>query len=189
MTALPDYVRLEQQPIAYVRFMDEIRPQPAMRFIRTVEELVQNGAKELHLAIKSPGGSHFLSMAMYQALRKLGIPITTYARNFVESAALIPFLAGDHRFAEPDSKFLIHPPTISHASEEQICLISEGCERDVVEKLLAHTSITRDKALELLSQQSFLSADQAKEFNIVHEVAPIVWPHDANVVNLFQEAV
>jgi len=83
--------------------------------VTNVNQLIQlmNGQKNIGrrdfiLLISSQGGEVLSGLAAYNYLHGLGVNITTYNLGQVDSAANLLFCAGQHRFALPNSRFLIH---------------------------------------------------------------------------------
>lgn len=68
--------------------------------------------KTLHISISSEGGDVKGGLKLYRGLRGCGVEIVTYNPDFVESAAVIAFLAGDKRYAETSATFMLHGVTM-----------------------------------------------------------------------------
>lgn len=66
-------------------------------------------AREVILNISSGGGPVTIGVTMYNLLRKCRVPVHTHNMGEVSSAAILPYLAGTIRTAEPISKFMFHP--------------------------------------------------------------------------------
>ncbi len=65
-------------------------------------------ADEVHLAMACRGGDTEQAFAIYEALRCFSFDVTTHNIGFVNSAAVIVYLAGRTRLAAPNSTFLLH---------------------------------------------------------------------------------
>ena len=57
----------------------------------------------------SHGGANLYGFAIYNFLRSLPVPVDTHNLGGVNSMANIIYLAGEHRTASPNSRFLLHP--------------------------------------------------------------------------------
>jgi len=66
--------------------------------------------QNIFLYINSPGGDVDAGYAIYETLRLSGKRIISYAVNHVYSCAVLVYMAGDIRFANPHSDFMIHEP-------------------------------------------------------------------------------
>ncbi len=65
--------------------------------------------ERLDLNISSSGGNLTPAIALYHYLKSLPFEIATHNIGEVSSAAVLPYLAGSIRTAEPRSRFTIHP--------------------------------------------------------------------------------
>jgi len=81
----------------------------------TVNQLIQLfntqinlGRKDFIILISSGGGEVLSGLAAYNYLHGLKVNITTYNLGQVDSAASLLYCAGTHRYALPNSRFLIH---------------------------------------------------------------------------------
>ena len=74
---------------------------------------------EVHLCISSHGGDIQQGLLLFDALRGLSFPITTHNLGYVNSAAVLLYLAGRPRLAVPDSSFTIHGTAWERASWER----------------------------------------------------------------------
>jgi ATP-dependent Clp protease protease subunit len=62
----------------------------------------------IHVYIKSPGGSVFDGLHLYDELKSLPCPVYTYGQGIIASAASFIFMAGEKRFLQPHAWFMIH---------------------------------------------------------------------------------
>ncbi len=69
--------------------------------------------EHIRLNISSLGGLTHVAVGMYNYLKSLPFKITTHNLGEVTSGAVLVYLAGSTRTAEPNSKFLIHPIAVS----------------------------------------------------------------------------
>ena len=72
-------------------------------------QALQHGATDLELHMSTEGGNMTAGFALYFFLKSLPIPLTTHNIGSVESVGVVIFLAGQHRFACPGTRFLVHP--------------------------------------------------------------------------------
>lgn len=75
------------------------------KFISTLNKDVST----IKINISSFGGSTTTAIAIYNYLKRLPYKIITNNTGEVSSAALILYLAGQERYAEDNTRFLIHP--------------------------------------------------------------------------------
>lgn len=93
-----------------------------------------NGIDSLTVNISSLGGSVSSGVTTYNYLKALPFNIITHNMGDVSSAAILVYLAGSTRTAENDSKFVIHPLSISVDSNKTYYQVQEllhGIEADI----------------------------------------------------------
>ena len=132
------------------------------------------------ICILSPGGDVDAAWSLYAVLKNLDAQIHTVATGRVYSSAVIPFLAGQQRYAFPESVFLFHPATISHSANEEVALYryheeiqGEKYDRHTFRTVLNNIKGTNKKHIDELihdSKSSFISATKAKKYKIVTKI-------------------
>jgi ATP-dependent Clp protease protease subunit len=78
------------------------------QMIQVISGQVRIGRKNFIILLSSQGGEVLSGLAAYNFLHGLGVNITTFNMGQVDSAANLIFCAGNHRYALPDSRFLLH---------------------------------------------------------------------------------
>jgi ATP-dependent protease ClpP protease subunit len=78
------------------------------QMILIVQSQVKLGRKNFIFLISSQGGEVLSGLTAYNFLHGLNVNITTFNMGQVDSAANLVFCAGDHRYALPTSRFLLH---------------------------------------------------------------------------------
>ena len=126
------------------------------RFSRFLHE--DFNGKTLYVYINSVGGCTRSSLAMYEILRTLSdeqeVEIVTQVFDECYSAALVLFLAGDHRFATKHATFMIHEVTVDESKRKH----AEGYKSTAIE-LEKETAII----FELIKNRSKLSIAAIKK--------------------------
>jgi hypothetical protein len=95
-------------PVVYVTFSAEINPNTTESLLAAFANLVNQGVREVHLLLSTPGGSVMHGLNMYNVLRALPIRLTTHNVGSVNSMGNVVFLAGEIRLACPHSTFMFH---------------------------------------------------------------------------------
>jgi ATP-dependent Clp protease, protease subunit len=78
------------------------------QMIQVVNAQIHLGRKNFIILISSQGGEVLSGLTAYNFLHGLNASITTFNMGQVDSAANLIFCAGNHRYALPDSRFLLH---------------------------------------------------------------------------------
>jgi len=74
----------------------------------------ENSKADIHFYINSPGGSVTAGLAIYDTMRYLRCPVSTYCVGLAASMGAVLLLGGtqDKRFLLPNSSVLLHQPLI-----------------------------------------------------------------------------
>lgn len=97
-----------QQPDVYISFSAEIVPQPTEALIATLADLANQRVSRVHLLLSTPGGMVGNGITLYNALRGFPFELVTHNVGNVNSIGNAVFLAGDKRYACPQSTFMFH---------------------------------------------------------------------------------
>lgn len=120
--------------------------------------------------INSGGGYVDEGFDMYYYLKSLGVPINTIGQTLVASAATIPFMSGDTRNIEPDTRFMIHLPRGGfHGTADEIMDYSLGVkevENRVLEFYTSQYGLPSEAVLPLLKNETFLTSENLKDLGI-----------------------
>lgn len=154
---------------------------PATKILRNACcQAVSTGTKKLTLLISSPGGSTVEGFALYHFLRSLPVELTTHNIGSIESIANIVFIAGEHRFACTNTRFMFHDLTWTYGQQEtldrdQMKQREQSLNADAkqfLEIFKLHTSLTDEKfeSIQFLKQPSIVIPDSAKEMGIIQEI-------------------
>ena len=125
----------------------------------------------INVHVDSYGGSVKESWGIYNALISHKARVRSYADGFVASAALYPYLAGDERHAGSLSAFFLHQ-VITGADGYADDLRKAAAEADAltdigIQAFVARAGMAEDKVRELMEAETWLTADQAKDYGIV----------------------
>jgi ATP-dependent Clp protease protease subunit len=146
----------------------------------TIQKLLflqyENRNQEIHMYINSPGGSVSATLAIYDTMRYLECPISTYCMGLAASGAAIILAAGTKgkRFALPNCKVMIHQPwgqVGGQISDIEIQASEIEKERTRLNQILAtHTGQPIDVIAKETDRDRYFEAEEAKTFGLVDEV-------------------
>ncbi len=132
--------------------------------------------KDIQLYINSPGGEAYAGMAMYDTIRYLKPDIATIAVGTVASAATLLLSAGTEgkRTSLPHSVIHIHQP-IGRAGGQATDIEIDAKEIMRLKELYAdiiakHTGQKKDKVLEDIDRDFYMTPEMAKEYGIIDKV-------------------
>jgi ATP-dependent Clp protease protease subunit len=133
--------------------------------------------KDIALYINSPGGSITAGMAIYDTLQFIRPDITTYCIGQAASMAALLLAAGTKgkRFALPNSRVLIHQPSLGGLSGQATDIDIQAREilrmRRITNEILAHHTGQPLERIERDVERDFiLSASQALEYGLVDQI-------------------
>jgi len=150
-------------------------------FKRVTEEILKSmeeGSNEITLFIKSLGGSTHEAIAFYDwVITRKKLSLTTIAVGGVESAAILVLLSGKIRKSTPNTFFLLHHLTWPLDNKVWTALDIEEFARSamiynerywsIIEK---KTKLSREVLSRIRKGQIILTAEQAKEKEIIDEI-------------------
>ena len=136
----------------------------------------ENPKKEISMYINSPGGVVTSGMAIYDTMQYIRAPVATLCIGQAASMGSLLLAAGESgmRFALPNARIMVHQPSGGFQGQ------ASDIERHAHEILdmrarlnkiyVEHTGQTLRKIEDALERDTFMTAEQAKDFGIVDEV-------------------
>jgi ATP-dependent protease ClpP protease subunit len=187
------------QPIPQIRpvtlvFVGQIQ-NPAVKNLRAACcGFVTNGTKEIQILFSSSGGDVVEGFSLYNFLRTLPVKLTMHAIGYVDSMAMVVFLAADQRFCTPDSSFLFHDfswgtPSAVNLTRSQWGDLHGSLERTRIraqELLKLRTSFKDEdfKSLELYNKSDVQDAGFAKKMGVVQDIKEAFVPAGSIMGNI-----
>lgn len=143
-------------------------------YSRLLRFLSKAGGNPVTVVINSGGGSHTDSLAMYGLLRAYSGTVTTIAYGSCMSAAVLVYAAGDIRRASRYTWFMVHEDegTVegkTSTMESEVGYLAR-CELQWAEAMASRTGCTIETWDMLSRATTYLSAEQAVTYNLVHEL-------------------
>jgi ATP-dependent Clp protease protease subunit len=133
--------------------------------------------KDVQLYINSPGGSITAGMAIYDTMQYIKNDVLTLCVGQAASMATLLLSAGSpkKRFALPNSRILIHQPSMGglsgQATEIEIYAREILRMRETTNQVLAkHSGQRLDKVEKDVERDFIMSAQQAKAYGIIDDI-------------------
>jgi ATP-dependent Clp protease protease subunit len=136
----------------------------------------ENPKKEIHMYINSPGGLVTAGMAIYDTMQYVRPPVQTFCIGQAASAASLLLCAGKkgERFALPNARIMVHQPSASYYGQaadiarhaQEIVKLK----RRLNEIYAKHTGQTVEAIEKLLDRDTYMTAEEAKNFGILDQV-------------------
>lgn len=141
-----------------------------------VDQIKVSAPGELVVRLNTPGGSVFDGLAIATHLRARG-NVTTMIDGLAASMGSVIFLSGSKRVMAPGTLLMIHNPS-SGAWGEAEDLRKEAGVLDVIAdemaKIYSEASggkLDKDKAREMMDEETWLTPEQAIEYGFAHEIS------------------
>jgi ATP-dependent Clp protease protease subunit len=138
----------------------------------------ENPEAPINMYIKSPGGSVYDGLAVYDVMQYIKCPVYTYVTGWAASMGSFIAQAGEpgHRYILPRAMTMIHQPssgTRGKISDMEIDLMeSIRMKKEMTELYVKHNSkgVTYDKFKELLDRDKWLTAPEAVELGLADQI-------------------
>ena len=135
-----------------------------------------NPKKEISMYINSPGGVVTSGMAIYDTMQYIRAPVATLCIRQAASMGSLLLAAGEKgmRYALPNARIMVHQP--SGGFQGQASDIERHAQEilDMRARLnkiyVTHTGQSLRKIEDALERDTFMTAEQAKDFGLVDEV-------------------
>ncbi|UUO05958.1 ATP-dependent Clp protease proteolytic subunit [Blastopirellula sp. J2-11] len=136
----------------------------------------ENRRKPINFYINSPGGSVTSTMAIYDTMKVVSCPVSTYCVGLAASGGAVLLAGGEagKRFILPHAKVMIHQPhggVGGQISDIEIQADEILKTRDVLNQVLAdHCKQPIEKIAKDTDRDFYLDANAAKAYGIVDEI-------------------
>lgn len=130
----------------------------------------------INLYIHSPGGTVYAGMAIYDTMKMLDTPVSTYSVGFTGSMATFLLSAGEKgkRFALPHSTIHMHPTgggSQGYTEDVRIATCEqERLQTQVFHLMGKHSGHSWKEIEEFFLRDKYLNAQEAKDYGIIDEV-------------------
>lgn len=180
------------RPPAFISFAAEIVPHTTEALLRAITEFTNQGFKEVHLLLSTPGGSVMHGITIYNVLRGLPINLITHNVGNVDSIGAVVFLAGNERYACPQAKFMLHGVSFQTQGPTQLFeknlkerLASVQADQERIKAIYSERAgINPETAEQFFLGESTISATDAITRGIAHEVRIVQVPAGSPVLQL-----
>jgi ATP-dependent Clp protease protease subunit len=170
----------------------QINQQSQSALIGYLTDLAINGATKLTIAISSPGGNVVSGVTMYNSLISMPYEIVTHNIGNVDSIAVVIFLAGARRLANPASTFMFHGAGFDGNANERL---EESNLRAKLDTLIANhktiseiistrTSLNLADCMKLFEKQETKDTGWASSLGLINDIKEFRLPVGSNVKHL-----
>jgi ATP-dependent Clp protease, protease subunit len=173
--------------VTYVIFQAGINTQSTTQLMSRITQIQ---SPEIYLVMSTPGGEVVAGITTYNFLRALPKKITTHNIGSVDSIGATIFLAGERRFANGHSTFLLHGPARSytqntslnlHQLREQLNAV-ETDETRIAAIIKERTGLTTDQIAKYFEEGRTEDAPGALRVGIIQQVLELSIPAGAPTI-------
>lgn len=180
------------RPPAFISFTAEVVPQTTEALLLAVTNFVNQGFKEVHLLLSSPGGSVAHGIAIYNTLRGMPIKLITHNVGNVDSIGTVVYLAGEERYVCPHTTFMLHGVALSTTGPMQFFertlkerLASVQADQERIKAIYCdRAGINPEVAEQFFLGESNINATEAVTRGIAHEIRKVDIPAGSPVLQL-----
>ena len=163
-------------PNVAISFSAEIIPQTMEALLRVCAELANNGVQTVYLLISTPGGSVMNGLNAYNILRAMPFQLITHNVGNVDSIGNVVFLAGEQRYACPNTTFMFHGVGAPVQRDERLV------ERTLQERLDSLQADQR-RIAEVISQRSRLTIDNVEAMFLEAKTKDPAWANEVGIID------
>lgn len=154
------------EKVAEIRIYDEIGfwGTTAKAFTSLLDEVAADAVRIL-VSINSPGGNVFDAFAIYNALVRHKLPVTTRVDGVAASAASLVFMAGDERVMSENAMLMVHNAwTIAAGTAEELRNVAEMMDRarNGIVAAYARSGQTEDEIIAMMDATTWMDALEAQ---------------------------
>ena len=130
---------------------------------------------KLTVRINSGGGDVFAGQAIYSIIKNHPAKVTVYVDGLAASIASVIAMAGDTVIMPRNAMMMIHNPwTFTAGNANELRKVAEDLDK-IRESLIAAyqgkaSDMQREKLIELLDAETWLTADEALEYGFIDEI-------------------
>lgn len=140
-----------------------------------VEDALNNADDDIEVDINSGGGSVFAASEIYTMLKAYSGKVVVNIQGLAASAASVIAMAGDEVNMSPTSQLMIHKAsTVSWGNADNLAHDSkmlDVTDQSIVNAYVAKTGMDRDDILKLMSDETWMTAQDAVDKGFADNVA------------------
>jgi ATP-dependent Clp protease protease subunit len=132
--------------------------------------------REIQMYINSPGGAVYPGLAIYDTMRQIPAPVSTFAVGWTASMGTVLLAAGEpgRRYALPHATIHMHPAgggAQGYAPDVEIQYKELKRMQDLLHGILSrHTNQSVEQIAEDFERDRFMDAHGAKEYGMVDDI-------------------
>lgn len=138
---------------------------------KVIDEL---DGEDLEVEINSGGGDVFAGSEIYTVLKRYSGKVTVDIMGIAASAASVIAMAGDVVRISPTAQIMIHNVSSRASGDYRVMQheadVLENYNKSIANAYILKTGLSQEKLLELMDNETWLNAQQAKEYGFADEI-------------------
>ena len=181
----------------YLSYYDGIDLQKVNAVVAAINNILQQAeVEEFYFLLSSNGGHVDAGITLYNHLRSIPQKIVMHNMGSIDSIATVVFMAGDERYAQPNSTFLFHgvelttggPLSLSRSKIIELVSSIDADQQKIIGILTERTTVTRKELNKLFSEGSKKDLTFAKDKGIIHDIVTLSVEKDVPLISFnFQQ--
>ncbi len=180
-----------QAPLVYISFSAEINQVTTEGLLGVLANCVNARVKQVYLLFSTMGGQVINGFNLYNVMKGMPFELTTHNAGSVDSIGNVVFLAGNKRYASPNSLFMFHGVAIPTQNErlavkdlqEKLSSLSND-EKRIGNVIVQHTTLTESEVAEFFRTGQTKDATYAVSKGIIHEIRDVNLPPGCPIISL-----
>lgn len=181
----------------YLSYYDGIDLPKVNAVVMAINNILQQAdVEEFYFLLSSNGGHVDAGITLYNHLRSIPQKIIMHNMGSIDSIATVVFMAGDERYAQPNSTFLFHgvelttggPLSLSRSKIIELVSSIDADQQKIIGILTERTTVTRKELTKLFSEGSKKDLTFAKEKGIINNIITLSVEKDVPLISFnFQQ--
>lgn len=175
--------------MVYFNFSAEISQHTSEALMSVLTDCVNKREKEIYILLSSPGGSTKDGITLYNYLKSLPVKVIMHNIGIIDSIANVIFLAGDERYAAPNSSFLFHgvgfnigqPTRLQEKDLKEKIKIIERDQKLISGIITERTKLSLEDVRKMFLEAETKTPEEAKEGGFIHEIKEAEIPEGTKV--------
>lgn len=138
-----------------------------------VNKIKEANGEDLDIKINSPGGDVFSASEIYSELRAYKGNVNIKIVGLAASAASVISMAG-HSSMSPTAQLMVHNVSSCTSGDyrdmDHMSEVLKNANDTIANAYMCKSGMSREQALELMNNETYLSAQKAKELGLIDEI-------------------
>lgn len=138
------------------------------------DALIKANGEDVTVKINSGGGDIFAASEIYTSLMEYKGNVVTQGVGLVASAASVILMGGKIAKLSPTAMIMVHNVSSSAAGDyrdmNHMSEVLKTANDTIANAYITKTGMSREAALELMNNETWMSAQKAKEYGLIDEI-------------------